>query len=291
VDGNVIYRYEEDPNEYRKARKRIQNRESATRVRNRKKKTNLEILQDEIVILKQDKATLKVQNSSLIAENNMLKQQVAFLEKVLNRNGDEDGLALNTSIPDSESVGNMMRKSVRSDDEQSIDLSVQPNHKSTENRLKKHMILLGVFTLLLFVYGLMPNEPGVGNLQLFSSQKSIFSSEPDLPPFKHRRGGRFGDEPRFDNMERPDDERSQDGGPFREKFVGEGRRGKRHGRHGWMDRNRMRNEESDTSSSLLWVLDLFVLLSYIAYFAYVAIGVYKIRKQSRRTLIINNNIL
>jgi hypothetical protein len=37
IDGKMVFRYEDDPEEYKKARKRLQNRESATRVRARKK--------------------------------------------------------------------------------------------------------------------------------------------------------------------------------------------------------------------------------------------------------------
>jgi hypothetical protein len=37
IDKNGAYNYLEDPNEYKKARKRLQNRESAVRSRQRKK--------------------------------------------------------------------------------------------------------------------------------------------------------------------------------------------------------------------------------------------------------------
>jgi hypothetical protein len=47
IDKNGAYSYLEDPQEYKRARKRLQNRESAVRSRQRKK-NYLEILEDQI---------------------------------------------------------------------------------------------------------------------------------------------------------------------------------------------------------------------------------------------------
>ena len=49
-ENNIIYRYEDNPEEYKRVRKRIQNRHSATRVRSRKK-NNEESQNNEIDLL------------------------------------------------------------------------------------------------------------------------------------------------------------------------------------------------------------------------------------------------
>ena len=80
VDRNGNYSYLDDPNEYKKARKRQQNRESAVRSRMRKKNfqddlegqvTRLAALVEK---LNKDKKELKEKNMRLIAENENLKQ-------------------------------------------------------------------------------------------------------------------------------------------------------------------------------------------------------------------------
>jgi hypothetical protein len=82
MDNGILYVYNDNPEEYKKARKRIQNRESATRVRY-KKKTATEDLMDQVKSLKDESLSLQTQNASLSTENMILKQQIMFYEKVL----------------------------------------------------------------------------------------------------------------------------------------------------------------------------------------------------------------
>ena len=84
IDKNGAYSYLGDPIEYKKARKRLQNRESAVRSRQRKKnyQETLEQQIDELVEdlkdASEERDKLKKQNTQLLSENNVLKQQVAY---------------------------------------------------------------------------------------------------------------------------------------------------------------------------------------------------------------------
>jgi len=62
--------------------RRIQNRESATRVRHKKKNATEDLI-DQVKILKDESLSLQTQNASLSTENMILKQQIMFYEKVL----------------------------------------------------------------------------------------------------------------------------------------------------------------------------------------------------------------
>ena len=84
IDKNGAYTYLEDPVEYKKARKRLQNRESAVRSRFRKK-TYQETLEKEITEQKEyidaliaSRKELQRHNAALSSENQVLKQQVTY---------------------------------------------------------------------------------------------------------------------------------------------------------------------------------------------------------------------
>lgn len=86
IDKNGAYSYLDDPLEYKKARKRLQNRESAVRSRQRKKNYQEE-LEDEIydkntliAELKAHKYSLEVSNKQLSTENVTLKQQLRYFQ-------------------------------------------------------------------------------------------------------------------------------------------------------------------------------------------------------------------
>lgn len=136
-------------------KRRIQNRESATRVRNRKR-TRAEELEDEVKILIQEKAELKVQNASLIAENKMLKQQVGMLERMVATKVNQDDLDMidsshNTSRTEPDSIINLLPADDSENHPPCKLTRVSPAHN-----FRKHVAMLGVFTLLLCVYGLLP---------------------------------------------------------------------------------------------------------------------------------------
>ena len=77
---------EEDfPNEsleYKKARKRRQNRESAARARARKKVTIIQVT-DEIKILEDLSEKLNIENAKLKAENDLLKKELEFYKGMI----------------------------------------------------------------------------------------------------------------------------------------------------------------------------------------------------------------
>ena len=84
IDKNGAYSYLDDPIEYKKARKRLQNRESAVRSRFRKK-TYQETLEKEITEQKEyidalirSRKELQHHNAALSSENQVLKQQVTY---------------------------------------------------------------------------------------------------------------------------------------------------------------------------------------------------------------------
>lgn len=84
IDKNGAYSYLDDPLEYKKARKRLQNRESAVRSRHRKKtyQETLEKQIDDLATLNRrvsgKNKYLEESNAALSSENSILKQQVAY---------------------------------------------------------------------------------------------------------------------------------------------------------------------------------------------------------------------
>lgn len=63
-DKNGVFTYEEDPERYKKARKRLQNRESAIRSRI-KKREEVEELEDVVRKLQEEKAAIESENQAL----------------------------------------------------------------------------------------------------------------------------------------------------------------------------------------------------------------------------------
>ena len=178
IDNNTVYNYEDDPSEYRKARKRIQNRESATRVRNRKK-NHVEILEDDITGLKRMNMELKQQNSALISENKMLKQQIRELEKTVPRKNFDGMMDMQDHVSHSNILDNnpsMLHMDKLEEDHDHNPVIVDKYYRQAPNsKFKKHMTMLGVFTLLLCVYGLLPRTES-GTVQLFSYRGNLFGN-------------------------------------------------------------------------------------------------------------------
>ncbi|TNV88205.1 hypothetical protein FGO68_gene9689 [Halteria grandinella] len=81
VDKNGEFNYEEDPQEYKKARKRLQNRESAVRSRMRKK-YHQDDLESRIDELEKSHKEISEQNAGLSAQNALLKKQLAYFEEI-----------------------------------------------------------------------------------------------------------------------------------------------------------------------------------------------------------------
>lgn len=71
-----------DTNDYKKARKRRQNRESAARARARKKIAVTKV-SDEIEILEKLSDQLEIENTQLKVENDMLKKELEFYKSMI----------------------------------------------------------------------------------------------------------------------------------------------------------------------------------------------------------------
>ena len=78
----ITYNEEDDPVNYRKAKKRIQNRESALRMKKMREKGNNQ-LEDEILHLKEDNIRLINENISLKKEKEFLIEQIKFMQKII----------------------------------------------------------------------------------------------------------------------------------------------------------------------------------------------------------------
>lgn len=86
VENQVIYTYEENPTLYKAVRKKVQNRESARRVRSKKVTNNCK-LEVRVTGLDAENHGLKIKNATLSAENDLLREQIVFLEKLLLQQG------------------------------------------------------------------------------------------------------------------------------------------------------------------------------------------------------------
>ncbi|KAM3146585.1 hypothetical protein pb186bvf_001115 [Paramecium bursaria] len=81
-DNQILYRYEDNPEQYKRIRKKQQNRESANRVRGRQK-NYVQDIEQEMIDLKKENQDMQMINAKLQAENNQLKEQVQFLRELL----------------------------------------------------------------------------------------------------------------------------------------------------------------------------------------------------------------
>ncbi|CDW72333.1 bzip transcription factor family protein [Stylonychia lemnae] len=81
ADRNGVFNYVKDPDEYKRARKRMQNRESAVRSRLRKRYYQDE-LEDKISDMEKIQKDLSEQNAGLAAQNALLKKQLQYFEDV-----------------------------------------------------------------------------------------------------------------------------------------------------------------------------------------------------------------
>eukprot|EP00742_Colponemidia_sp_Colp-10_P000437 GILJ01000478.1.p1 GENE.GILJ01000478.1~~GILJ01000478.1.p1 ORF type:complete len:384 (-),score=67.33 GILJ01000478.1:44-1195(-) len=75
-----------NPSDYKKQRKRMQNRESAVRSRQRKKQY-LETMESQMNALTSQNVALSQENSTLKAENRLLNKQITFLQNLLHNHG------------------------------------------------------------------------------------------------------------------------------------------------------------------------------------------------------------
>eukprot|EP01017_Pseudomicrothorax_dubius_P003179 TRINITY_DN10391_c0_g1_i1.p1 TRINITY_DN10391_c0_g1~~TRINITY_DN10391_c0_g1_i1.p1 ORF type:complete len:308 (+),score=45.43 TRINITY_DN10391_c0_g1_i1:109-1032(+) len=145
IDNNKVYIYEDDPTEYKKARKRVQNRESATRVRS-KMKSHVGAIEDEVEKLRHENSELKVKIASISAENSLLKQQISFLERlvIMGKNGSGGG---------------------GKEEQLLLPMSTDgiPYRENNAGQGTKHYLFLGLFTAVLFIFGVTTGDSGNRN--------------------------------------------------------------------------------------------------------------------------------
>ena len=114
-DKNGAYSYLDDPIEYKKARKRLQNRESAVRSRQRKKSYQEELEnaiddQNEIIdkLTRKNKDLLQ-KNAGLSSENEVLKQQVSYFQETFANSSLVGGIQ-QPQIPAPQEMQNVIRQ-------------------------------------------------------------------------------------------------------------------------------------------------------------------------------------
>jgi hypothetical protein len=84
IDSQGVFALDKDVEEYMKARKRKQNRESATKSRMTKKVCIAE-LEEKLKQLVQENSKLSIENASLKSENTVLKSQIKFFEGIFSK--------------------------------------------------------------------------------------------------------------------------------------------------------------------------------------------------------------
>ena len=87
-DQDDEFNYPPGSEEFKKARKRRQNRESAVRIRARKKLDECQIFKS-LEVLKENTGKLKVENAHLKKENEVLQKQIALFKKLASQEPDQ----------------------------------------------------------------------------------------------------------------------------------------------------------------------------------------------------------
>jgi hypothetical protein len=94
----ITYNEEDDPINYRKAKKRIQNRESALRMKKMRENVSCK-LEEEVTHLREDNIRLINENISLKKEKEFLIEQIKFMQKIIKKSNLE--LKLKNELSDS----------------------------------------------------------------------------------------------------------------------------------------------------------------------------------------------
>ena len=114
----ISYYEEEDPVNYRKAKKRIQNRESALRMKKMREGANCK-LEDELCHLKEDNIRLINENISLKKEKEFLIDQIKFMQKIIKESNLEFKLK-NAQSDNSDSNSNNSTSDEKNDSTKSV---------------------------------------------------------------------------------------------------------------------------------------------------------------------------
>ena len=99
IKTGISYNEEKDPVNYRKAKKRIQNRESALRMKKMREGINTKI-EEELFHLREDNIRLINENVSLKKEKEFLIEQIKFMQKIIKESNLEFKLKNNNKKDD-----------------------------------------------------------------------------------------------------------------------------------------------------------------------------------------------
>ena len=108
-ETGISYNEEEDPINYRKAKKRIQNRESALRMKKMRETMNSK-LEEELCHLRDDNVRLINENISLKKEKEFLIDQIKFMQKIIKESNLEFKLKNEHSFDSSDNNINTVTK-------------------------------------------------------------------------------------------------------------------------------------------------------------------------------------
>lgn len=173
TDNGITYNHQDDPLEYKKARKRVQNRISATKIRS-KNKNCVEEMKGEMDDMRQEINDLKTTNNVLNSENALLKQQITFLERLL-----MGGRGNTDSTPIPENIPYPVNSKIEVNTNKTKEEAPTYSRKSGSGSLRKHATYLGVMTILLCISGILTQGAVVRasfGAAEFASSKTSFNN-------------------------------------------------------------------------------------------------------------------
>jgi len=153
---NKVYDPDIDPEEYRKARKRIQNRESAVRSRMKKKENNKQF-EAELDFLRKENYRLNFENNSLKRERVLLYDQIKFLKSIVKKETIDN--SPNTQIKNNEQniliESKASNKSLNNSDDIEKNNHITVNTRPVFGTYKKptsKLFMIGIFCIISLVY-------------------------------------------------------------------------------------------------------------------------------------------
>lgn len=105
-----------------------------------RKKTQVEQIEDEVKDLKRKNEELMLCNASLAAENNLLKQQISFLQKLAIKSSKSDPFVIENA-----DINSRYLLPVKNSEDEKVRISNQTS-------ASKHFTILGILTILLFIF-------------------------------------------------------------------------------------------------------------------------------------------
>lgn len=153
---NKVYDPDVDPEEYRKARKRIQNRESAVRSRMKKKENNKQF-EEELDFLRKENYRLNFENTSLKRERVLLYDQIKFLKSLVKK--DNSNYSSSSQIKDldknilieSKDFNNTIKNSEDLEKNTHLEIISKPVYGTYKKPTNK-LFMIGIFCIISLIY-------------------------------------------------------------------------------------------------------------------------------------------